>query len=166
MMREGGKCRLANLKHLGKPVTLELLQQAAVPVPLVSPGSRILLERIAVADLAEPLEGPEAAMFVEMLQHEKAAKPLEKLALKASEPDMTFLISHNSRSLQSLRLKSNEIVLLDGQDFGLQHYQTVMLVAHGVGISVVLSFALYLWEGQGHSLLRKVNMLWSLERDY
>lgn len=161
--------RLANLKRLGKPVTLELLQQAAVPESSESPESRKLLERIAAADPAEPLAGSEAAKLLEMLQHEKAAKPLEKLALEASEADLTFLVSHNSRPLQSLRLKSHDKVLLDGpygRDLGLQYYQTVMLAAHGAGISVVLSFALYLWERQGQGLLRKVNILWSLERDY
>ena len=161
--------RLANLKRRGKPVTLELLQQAAVPESLDSPGRRKLLERVAASGPDQLLELSKAAEFLEILQHENSAKPLEELALKASEADLTFLISHNSRPLQSLRLKSNDKVLLDGpygQDLGLQHYQTVMLAAHGAGISVLLSFALYLWERQGQGLLRKVNILWSLERGY
>jgi len=161
--------RLAILKRLGKPVTLELLQQAAVPESLESPGRRKLLERVAASGPAQLLEPSEAPKFLEIVQHENAAKPLEELALKASEADLTFLISHNSRPLQSLRLKSNDKILLDGpygQDLGLQHYQTVMLAARGAGISVLLSFALYLWERQGQGLLRKVNILWSLEGDY
>ncbi|KAK4113067.1 hypothetical protein N656DRAFT_797609 [Canariomyces notabilis] len=79
--------------------------------------------------------------------------------------DLAFLVSHNSRPLRSLRFGEGERLLLDGphgQNLGLQRFETVMLAAHGVGISGVLSFALYLCERRGsRGRLRRVNLLWS-----
>lgn len=83
--------------------------------------------------------------------------------------DLTFLVSHNSRPLQSLRFKKGENLLLDGpygQDLELEYYETVLLAAHGTGILGVLSFALYLCQRRGiRRSLRRINIFWSLEQN-
>jgi NAD(P)H-flavin reductase len=81
--------------------------------------------------------------------------------------DVAFLISHRSRALRSMRFSRGQRLLLDGpygQDLGLQHFETVMLAAKGIGILGILPLALNLFKRQvrGDSC-PKVNIFWALE---
>ncbi|KAK0627164.1 hypothetical protein B0T14DRAFT_129392 [Immersiella caudata] len=114
-----------------------------------------------------PADWPKRPQVSEKIQElYKEAELLDKFAQPG--PHLTFLVSHSSRPLRSLRFKENHRLLLDGpygQDLGLQNYHTVMLAAQGAGISTVLSFALHLWEKQYDGMIRRVNILWSLDHN-
>jgi predicted ferric reductase len=81
--------------------------------------------------------------------------------------DVTFLVSHHSRPLRSVRFEKDQRLRLDGpygQDLGLQRFETVTLAAKGVGILGVLSSALSLLEHRKRNNSGpKVNILWCLE---
>ena len=102
-----------------------------------------------------------------------------------TEPgDLTFLVSHQDRRSRSFHPEKDHKLFLDGpygRDLGLQHYETVILAAKGIGIVGVLGSALHLLERQKHDAAmkrqasktskphlfrdttRKVDIFWSLE---
>ena len=88
--------------------------------------------------------------------------------LEKERSELALLVVH-TRPLQSLRFRANEKLLIDGpygQDLKLEYFESVMLAAHGAGISGVLSIARSLWERRrSDDVLRRVNIFWSLEQN-
>ena len=91
---------------------------------------------------------------------------------------LTFLVQPQMGLSARLAMQSSvKNVIFDGpygQDLRLHRYETVMLVAEGIGIAGVLSFALHLanWKFHGNPdyargvITRKVDLYWVLEGNH
>ncbi|KAH0545347.1 hypothetical protein FGG08_000646 [Glutinoglossum americanum] len=91
---------------------------------------------------------------------------------------LTFLIQPQRGLLARLALQSSiRSVILDGpygQDLHLERYETVMLVAKGIGIAGVLPYARHLANWKLHKnisykravMTRKLDLYWLLEENY